>query len=120
MEFPFRALQQPPKLHGLRLWRGVNGDRRRAGSNSNDQTVKVWDLETGALIATFACNAGASSCVLIGDNDDRVHWGFLRSEGEVPCRCSDQQGVPQTGFSSPREADSSRDAGAKMASVKWP
>ena len=63
----------------------VSADGRRAVSASEDRTLKVWDLDTGALIATFTCDAAIHSCALIGvdelivgDAGGRVH--FLRLE----------------------------------------
>ena len=34
---------------------GGNPDGQRAVSASLDQTLKVWDLESGEVIATFTC-----------------------------------------------------------------
>ncbi|MFB3082536.1 MAG: WD40 repeat domain-containing protein, partial [Gammaproteobacteria bacterium] len=33
----------------------ITADGRRVVSASEDKTLKVWDLETGALICTFIC-----------------------------------------------------------------
>jgi WD40 repeat protein len=40
----------------------VTGDGRRAVSASYDRSLKVWDLETGALVAAFTCDAVALCC----------------------------------------------------------
>jgi WD40 repeat protein len=54
---------------------------RRALSASLDKTLKVWDLETGALVATFTCDAAALCCafagarkIVAGDHAGRVHF----------------------------------------------
>lgn len=51
-----------------------------------DNTVKVWELETGEVLATFTCDAGAYCCacsddgklIVAGDAGGRVH--FIRLE----------------------------------------
>ena len=55
---------------------------RRAVSASNDQTLKVWDLESGAVLATFTCDAGVFCCafasqrvIVVGDEGGRVPNG---------------------------------------------
>ena len=63
-------------------------DGRQAVSASHDQTVKVWDQDSGKTIATFQCEAGIGSCLcasggkvlVIGDQGAIVH--FLRLEGQ--------------------------------------
>jgi hypothetical protein len=40
------------------VWRPDGG----AVSASSDNTLKVWNLESGALVATFTCNTGAKCC----------------------------------------------------------
>jgi WD40 repeat protein len=59
----------------------VSGDGRRAVSASRDRTLKVWDLETGAAVATFTCDAVARCCafagdrrIVAGDESGRVHF----------------------------------------------
>ena len=59
----------------------VSADGRQAVSASYDKTLKVWDLETGALVATFTCDAAALCCALCdarrivaGDRSGRVHF----------------------------------------------
>ncbi len=64
----------------------ITPDGRRVVSGSEDKTLKVWDLETGALICTFNYN-GRVDCaavaphgrtVVAGDAVGRVY--FLRLE----------------------------------------
>jgi WD40 repeat protein len=65
----------------------VTPDGRKAVSGSFDNTLKVWDLEKGEVIATFTgespifCCAIASGGVTIvaGEKSGRMH--FLRLEG---------------------------------------
>ena len=56
-------------------------DGRRALSVSDDKTLKLWDLETGAEVGGFTCDAPASCCTVIdagrmvcGDRLGRLHW----------------------------------------------
>ena len=58
----------------------VTADGRRALSASDDKTLKMWDLETGLVLAAFTCDA-AVRCVSIGmrmiaagDDLGRVHF----------------------------------------------
>jgi WD40 repeat protein len=58
----------------------VTPDGRRAVSASWDHTLKVWDLESGASIATFYCDGYASCCtwadghrIIAGDSAGRVY-----------------------------------------------
>jgi WD40 repeat protein len=63
-------------------------DCGRAGaiSASADKTLKVWDLETGEVIATFTCDSRALCCTysdalkLIVAGDDGGHINFLSLE----------------------------------------
>ncbi len=64
----------------------ITPDGRRVASGSEDETLKVWDLETGALICTFTCD-GRVDCAAVapdgrtfvaGDAAGRVY--FLRLE----------------------------------------
>ena len=64
----------------------ITADGRRLVSGSEDKTLKVWDLETGALICTFNCE-GSVDCAAValdgrtfvaGDAVGRVY--FLRLE----------------------------------------
>ena len=69
-------------VHGLAL----SGDGRRAVSASWDNTVKLWDLETGKILAIFTCDNAANCCafsdalklIVAGDKGGHVH--FLRLE----------------------------------------
>jgi WD40 repeat protein len=62
------------------------GDGQRAVSASSDHTVKLWDLDTGEVIATFTCDGAARCCaysdvlklIVAGDAGGHVH--FLRLE----------------------------------------
>jgi WD40 repeat protein len=64
----------------------VFGDGRRAISASRDKTLKLWDLEAGAAIATFAGEGEMTACavapdnrtVVAGEESGRLH--FLRLE----------------------------------------
>ncbi len=63
----------------------LSGDGRRAVSASLDHTLKVWDVKTGEVTATFTCDGAAYCCVFIdqdriiaGDAGCQVH--FLRLE----------------------------------------
>jgi WD40 repeat protein len=58
---------------------GKIGSGRRAVSASQDQTLKVWDLETGMVITAFSCDAGAllrlrRRRIVAGDDSGRVHF----------------------------------------------
>jgi WD40 repeat protein len=61
-------------------------DGQRAVSASWDQTLKVWDLETGEVIATFTFDSGARCCTyydalkLIVAGDYGGHVNFLSLE----------------------------------------
>ena len=61
-------------------------DGQRAVSASEDNTVKVWDLETGEVLATFTCDSAAYCCAfsdalkLIVAGDAGGHLHFLRLE----------------------------------------
>jgi WD40 repeat protein len=64
----------------------VTPDGKRAVSASEDKTPKVWDLETGELLATLTCDSAAYCCafsdarklIVAGDAGGYVH--FLRLE----------------------------------------
>lgn len=61
-------------------------DGQWAVSASLDQKLKVWELETGACLATFSCDSSAYCCavsdggelILAGDGGGHLH--FLRLE----------------------------------------
>ena len=44
----------------------VTADGKRAVSASLDNTLKLWDLDTGLLIATFHCDGDARCCAFAG------------------------------------------------------
>ena len=82
--------QRPAHPGGPLCW--VNGvavtpDGRRAVSASYDNTLKVWDLETGTLLVTFTCDAAALCCtfagprrIVAGDAAGRSifsHWNWV-------------------------------------------
>lgn len=53
----------------------------RAVSASDDRTLKVWELASGTVIATFTCDAAALCCacagggkIVAGDQSGRVHF----------------------------------------------
>ena len=62
----------------------VRGDGQRAVSASYDHTLKIWNVESGELLATFTCDAAMRCCAFngreltAGDILGRVH--FLRLE----------------------------------------
>jgi len=64
----------------------VTPDSRCAVSGSDDRTLRVWNLHSGATLATFSGDNGFSCCaiapdgqtVVAGDRSGRVH--FLRFE----------------------------------------
>src|ERR1035437_2630122 len=72
----------PPALHppGTPLLRTLAGhshvvsgvavtpDGKRAVSASRDHTLKVWDLDTGLVIATFHCDGSAQCCAFVDDH----------------------------------------------------
>ena len=61
-----------------------------AVSASWDQTLKVWETETGAHLATFTCDSAAHCCAfsdvlkitIAGDASGQLH--FLRLEEPKP------------------------------------
>jgi WD40 repeat protein len=65
----------------------MSPDGTRAVSGSCDKTLKVWDLITGGVVATFAADYPLRCCasspraktLVAGDTSGRVH--FLRLEG---------------------------------------
>ena len=59
----------------------VSLDGRRGVSASWDNTLKLWDLKTGAVLDAFTCDASAQSCaftgehsIVAGDEAGRVHF----------------------------------------------
>jgi len=64
----------------------VTADGQRAVSASDDNTVRLWDLETGEVMATFTCDWPAHCCAfsealkLIVAGDAGGHLHFLKLE----------------------------------------
>ena len=52
----------------------ITADGRRVVSGSWDKTLKVWDLETGALICTFTCE-GIVDCAAVATDGRTVVAG---------------------------------------------
>jgi hypothetical protein len=57
-------------------------------SASQDQTLKVWDLESGLPVTTFYCDAGVLRCaiargriIIAGDAGGCVHFLALEERG---------------------------------------
>jgi WD40 repeat protein len=65
----------------------VTADGKRAISGSDDNTLKLWNLETGEVIASFTGESSIYCCavtpdgvtIVAGKASGRVH--FLRLEG---------------------------------------
>ena len=65
----------------------MTADGKRAISGSLDNTIKVWDLSSGNIIASFTGESSIASCaiapdgvtIVAGDASGRVY--FLRLEG---------------------------------------
>lgn len=59
--------------------RAVTADGRRAVSVSRDSTLKMWDLQSGSVIAAFTCDGNAQCCavgdsmILAGDAGGRLY-----------------------------------------------
>ena len=56
-------------------------ERQRAVSASDDETLKVWELNTGEVLAAFSCDGHALCCafhddkrIISGDAVGRVHF----------------------------------------------
>ena len=68
----------------------VTPDGQRAVSASLDQTLKVWDLEIGEVVATFTGDGVADCCAfsdaleLIVAGDSRGHVHSLHLEEPKP------------------------------------
>jgi len=72
-----------PNFRTLVAGRGVavSRDGRLAVSASKDNTLKAWDLETGAVVATFCCDGPADCCAfastrrsVAGDRGGRLYF----------------------------------------------
>ena len=68
----------------------VTPDGRRAVSASNDQTLKVWHLDTGVCECTLTAEYAMRACAIAPDGltivagDDGGHVHFLRLENVTP------------------------------------
>jgi WD40 repeat protein len=78
----------------------VTPDGRRAAFASDDKTLKVWDLESGAVLATFTCDAEVWSCAFInnrkliaGDGLGRVHFLCLEESKRGEPRWYEAHGI---------------------------
>jgi WD40 repeat protein len=50
---------------------------QRAVSGSQDQTLRVWDLESGKCLAVFTCNAVVFCCAWAKERKERIVAGDL-------------------------------------------
>jgi WD40 repeat protein len=79
-------LQSGRELHTLAghagsVWAvAATSDGQRAVSASDDHTLKVWELETGTLIATFSCDTSVECCdfaskttIVAGNASGQIH-----------------------------------------------
>jgi WD40 repeat protein len=70
----------------------VTADGKRAISGSDDNTVKVWNLETGEVIASFTGDGSINCCavapdgvtIVAGDALGRVPFLRLAIVGRIP------------------------------------
>ncbi|HKV39548.1 MAG TPA: hypothetical protein VJX67_10070 [Blastocatellia bacterium] len=53
----------------------ISGDEKRVVSGSPDQTVKVWDLETGKCVATLVVDSPLYDCAMSADGAQIVAAG---------------------------------------------
>jgi WD40 repeat protein len=83
-----RALRTPLALSDSVFGVAVTADGKRAVSASDDKTLKVWDVESGLIIATFHCDVAPRCCAFVelerfvaGDFGGRVHVLLLEEAG---------------------------------------
>lgn len=69
----------------------VTADGRRAVSASRDNTLRVWGLDSGMVIAGFTCDGAASCCAFVGldkifagDSGGRLYWLRLETQSVAP------------------------------------
>ena len=70
----------------------MTADGKRAISGSDDNTVKVWNLETGEVIDSFTGDGSINCCavapdgvtIVAGDALGRVHFLRLAIVGRIP------------------------------------
>ena len=65
----------------------VTPDGRQAVSASYDNTLKLWDLETGLSIATFRCEAGAHCCVFADQRRKSIETAVLYLRDGIVRNC---------------------------------
>ncbi|HUW84091.1 MAG TPA: NB-ARC domain-containing protein [Phycisphaerae bacterium] len=54
--------------HTASVWAvAVTPDGRQAVSGSFDNTLRVWDLETGRVVATFSADGAVTACAVVPD-----------------------------------------------------
>jgi WD40 repeat protein len=67
----------------------VSSDGRQAVSAAADHTVKLWELNTGEVLATFTCDGVAAGCALgaekivAGDVLGRIHFLCLELRRDI-------------------------------------
>ena len=72
-----RSGREERTLEGHQDWVfavAITPDGRRVVSGSQDKTLTVWDLETGALICTFTCE-GIVDCAAVAPDGRTVVAG---------------------------------------------
>jgi WD40 repeat protein len=67
----------------------LSRNERWAVSSSEDKTLRIWDVDSGGLLATFTCDTSAPCCAFINDDklvtgDAAGHVHFLRLVAPKP------------------------------------